>query len=60
LLILGAILGGVVAGEGQRDRFALVGTLIGGAAAWWLVARLQQRSAQRKDSLPVIRARIST
>lgn len=60
LLILGAILGSVLAGEGQRDRFALVGTLIGGAAAWWLVARLQQRSAQRTDSLPVIRARIST
>ena len=60
LLILGAILGGVVAGEGQRDRFALVGTLIGGAAAWWLVARLLQRSAQRTDFQPKILTRIST
>lgn len=58
-LILGAILGGAIAGEGQRDQFALVGALVGGTAACWLGGHLQRRSVRRSDLQPMIRARIS-
>lgn len=59
-LILGALLGAALAGEGSRDRFALFGALIGGGAAWWLAAYLQRRVARHGDFQPVIRARLSS